>query len=158
MFGFYVKLLIRVLPYANKIESGGDLKFVSAHTVPQQFVIIGNAAALAEDLLPSAVFKEFQKHDPHWEFISRTEKKSWKRSLRRFVGTLRDFICEQHVSQIMFEDCLVKAELYCEMYNNGGDDDRMKMDWLKSPMPSSPFQVYIKHIWGYICSLTTTKL
>ena len=144
IFGFYVKLLIKALPYANRIEVEGDSKLVLANTESQQLVILGNATALAEDILPLSVFKEIHNSHQQWKLVSHiesTEQKDWNRSLQRNVDSLRDFICEQHVSQLFSDELALMVDLYFK-YNNV-DGNQMNLDWLKKPMPSIPFQVYV---------------
>ena len=147
IFGFYVKLLIKALPYANRIEVEGDSKLVLANT--EQLVILGNATALAEAILPSSVLKEIHNSHQQWKLVAQiksTEQKDWNRSLQRNVDDLRDFICEQHVSQLFSDECFLMVDLYCK-YNNV-DGNQMNLDWLKKPMPSLPFQVrvHIKYL------------
>lgn len=162
VFGFYVKLLMKALPHLNE---GGNIthmddgmKLVSAKSEAQQLAILGNAAALADDLLPSSVLKlqegararkESHKHGQDRAVVSGIqllEQKDWHRRLQRAVDELRDTICEQHILELLFDENekpLLTADLYLSLH-----DDEKVHSWHQDSMPSAPFQALLKKFQG----------
>ncbi|KAI5055762.1 hypothetical protein GOP47_0029283 [Adiantum capillus-veneris] len=159
VFGFYIKLLMRALPHLDEpegeVQMDDGMKLVPAESETQQFVILGNAAALADELLPLSVLKwqesvciEAYKHaqQERAEGGQSSEQKDWCKRLQRVVDELRDTICEQHVLELLFDDRekpLLTADLYINMH-----DEEKATDWLRKPMPSSPFQALLKKFHG----------
>eukprot|EP00250_Pteridium_aquilinum_P014036 c21737_g1_i1 orf=432-2726(-) len=159
VFGLYIKLLIKALPHGNEVEDtvqmDDGMKLVPAESEAQQLVILGNAAALADELLPLSVMKWGEtvsiEHGQERQFSLGTqslEQKDWRRRSQRAVDELRDTICEQHVLEFLFEGSekpLLTADMYMDM--NLGDEDNASI-WVQNPMPSAPFQALLKKFYG----------
>lgn len=155
VFGLYVKLLMQALPRVDEAENGvhgadDGMKLVHADSEAQQLVILGNAAALADDLLPLSVLKwqesvcmeAYKKERAEIQL----EQKDWRKRLQRMVDELRDTICEQHVLELLFDErekLLLTADLYMCVH-----DEEKALAWLQHPMPSSPFQALFKKFHG----------
>ncbi|MCO5547923.1 hypothetical protein L7F22_001378 [Adiantum nelumboides] len=157
VFGFYIKLLVRALPHLveaeDEIHADGGMKLIPAESETQQLVILGNAAALADEILPLSVSKwQDSVCIGAYEHVQQRaeglllEQKDWRKGLQRVVDELRDTICEQHVLELLFDERerpLLTADLYmCTL------DEEMAPVWLQKPMPSSPFQALLKKFHG----------
>lgn len=148
VFGFYIKLLIKALPSSNEedtVHMDDGMKLVSAESEAQQLAVLGNAAALADELLPLSVLKWQESvetyNDGQSSGTQSLEQKDWRRRLQRAVDDLRDTICEQHILDLLFdgnENPSLTADLYLCMH-----DEEAAFD---NPMPSAPFQVFLAEI------------
>lgn len=150
VFGFYIKLLIKALPSSNEedtVHMDDGMKLVSAESEAQQLAVLGNAAALADELLPLSVLKWQESvetyNDGQSSGTQSLEQKDWRRRLQRAVDDLRDTICEQHILDLLFdgnENPSLTADLYLCMH-----DEEAAFD---NPMPSAPFQALLKKFHG----------
>lgn len=152
VFNSYVSLLIKALPGSieedGSIEVSGNRIVRLAETETQQIALLGNAAALADELLPRAALKLVPSHqasgkeDP-WKRSSERqnrlpEQREWRRRLQRTVERLRDNFCRQHALDLIFTEdgeTQLSAELYINL-----DDNTDNSDWHQDPFPSPIFQ------------------
>lgn len=151
VFNSYINLLIKALPGSIEEDGGMEVsgnKIVRvAETETQQLALLGNAAALADELLPRAALKLVPqqtsgKEDP-WKRSSERqnrlpEQRDWRRRLQRTVERLRDNFCRQHALDLIFTedgDTQLSAEMYINL-----DDNTDNSDWHQDPFPSLIFQ------------------
>lgn len=161
IFNLYVKMLIKALPDVNggegRIHMADDTSVIMAETEAQQLAILGNAAALADELLPQSALKwhqsasneEQRRQGPKGFSISGTrslEQKDWLRHLQRSVDELRNRFCELHILELLFHNN-VKPLLTAELYVRLNDNEKDQF-WPEDPMPSPPFQVLFMKLKG----------
>eukprot|EP00246_Nothoceros_aenigmaticus_P002454 TRINITY_DN13325_c0_g1_i1.p1 TRINITY_DN13325_c0_g1~~TRINITY_DN13325_c0_g1_i1.p1 ORF type:complete len:784 (+),score=178.30 TRINITY_DN13325_c0_g1_i1:247-2598(+) len=160
LFETYVGMLKKAVPVAAEDEEGVENEDLDsrnvriAETEYQQVALLGNASALADELLPRAALKLAPGYQPGREeprarrgserqgsgLAARLpEQKDWRRRLQRAVDNLRDYYCRQQFVELIFysedPDAQLVAETYTSLDANGGD-----ADWANDPMPSKPFQ------------------
>ncbi|GLJ31355.1 hypothetical protein SUGI_0629200 [Cryptomeria japonica] len=151
VFDSYVSLLIKALP--TTIEEDGSLevsenKLVrSAETETQQIALLGNAATLADELLPRAALKLVPnqtggKEDPRKRLAEKQnrfpELRDWRKRLQRSVDKLRDNFCRQHALDLIFteeSDAQLSADMYIYL-----DDKADSSSWHQDAFPSPIFQ------------------
>ncbi|CAK9881462.1 unnamed protein product [Sphagnum jensenii] len=162
LFDQYVNLLIKAVPNLDEDEEPGTensarRKVRLAVTEGQQLALIGNAAALADELLPRAASKlvpsglqvvagDMQALGHHGlkqgQSLTTTgltpELKDWKRQLQRAVDRLKDHLCRQLVLHFFFaDDAEGDSKLSPTTYLNLDNDSPT---WHEDPMPSPMFQ------------------
>jgi hypothetical protein len=169
LFDQYVDMLIKAVPSPGEEDEGGaengdDRKVRAATTEAQQLALLGNASALADELLPRAASKlvpggmqtvmsrddlrsatrrgrdRDQERNQFGAVANRLpELKDWRRKLQRGVDRLRDHLCRQHVLELIYyseePESQLSPETYLTLDNDGGDPN-----WLQEPMPSPIFQ------------------
>eukprot|EP01018_Ginkgo_biloba_P013357 Gb_20183 [translate_table: standard] len=152
VFNSYVNLLIKALP--NLMEDDGNVEALEnkivklAQTEAQQIALLGNATALADELLPRAALKLVPwyqaggREDPRKRASERQnrfpEQREWRRHLQRAVDRLRDNFCRQHALDLIFTedgDTQLSADMYLNLDANANDPN-----WNHEPMPSPVFQ------------------
>lgn len=96
--------------------------------------VLGNAAALADELLPRLASKLMPGG-------LTPELKDWKRQLQRAVDRLKDHLCRQLVLHFFFaDDAEGDSKLSPTTYLNLDNDSPT---WHEDPMPSPMFQVWL---------------
>uniref|UniRef100_A0A0C9QR77 TSA: Wollemia nobilis Ref_Wollemi_Transcript_13085_3076 transcribed RNA sequence n=1 Tax=Wollemia nobilis TaxID=56998 RepID=A0A0C9QR77_9CONI len=151
VFDSYVSLLIKALPASDdedgSLEVSGHKIVRIAETEAQQIALLGNAAALADELLPRAALKlaplqSSGKEDPRKRSSERQnrlpEQRDWRRRLQRSVDRLRDNFCRQHALDLIFTDdgdAQLSAEKYIEI-----DATKDGSSWHQDAFPSPIFQ------------------
>ncbi|XP_073392365.1 exocyst complex component EXO84B [Physcomitrium patens] len=169
LFDSYVDMLMKAVPSPGEdeeggAENGGDRKVRPAATESQQLALLGNASALADELLPRAASKlvpggmqtvlsrddlrsaprrgrdRDQERNQFGTTANRLpELKDWRRRLQRGVDRLRDHLCRQHVLELIYfsdePDSQLSPETYLNLDNDGGNPN-----WHQEPMPSPILQ------------------
>ncbi|KAL3689465.1 hypothetical protein R1sor_015774 [Riccia sorocarpa] len=163
IFDTYIQLLMKALPALSEdeeeeMQAANINKVQHAESIKQQLVILGNAAALADELLPRAAAKLIPAPAMKDEFRASSrrlmerqtvsqparlpELRDWRRRLQRGVERLRDHFCLYHVFDVVYngdetEDIRLSADAYLSL--DLEVDDYM---WLQEPMPTRTFQAF----------------
>eukprot|EP00249_Psilotum_nudum_P020293 c27639_g1_i1 orf=288-2651(+) len=156
LFSKYIEMLTHALsgPTENEGKTGlkNGVNVRMAVTEAQQLALLGNATALADELLPRAavIISSLQQANSKEETRRRAgerpatgvtrlpEQKEWRRNLQQSVDRLRDHICRHYALELIYSsdaEPLVTADLYLNMHEN--DKEQI---WHKDTMPSPPFQ------------------
>eukprot|EP01018_Ginkgo_biloba_P010559 Gb_05065 [translate_table: standard] len=152
VFNSYVSLLIKALP--GSIEDDGSLEVSGnklvrlAETEAQQIALLGNAAALADELLPRSALKLAPSHQASGKEDQRKrtserqnrlpEQRDWRRRLQRTVDRLRDSFCRQQALDLIFTedgDAQLSADMYMNLDGSGENPY-----WHQDDFPSPIFQ------------------
>ncbi|KAL2631592.1 hypothetical protein R1flu_016278 [Riccia fluitans] len=161
IFDTYIELLMKALPVLaedDEEEKANVNKVQHAENINQQLVILGNAAALADELLPRAASKLIPSSAMKEEFRGSSrrlmerqtvvvaarlpELRDWRRRLQRGVERLRDHFCLYHVFDVVYnadetEDIRLSPETYLTL-----DLEVDDYVWLQEPMPTRTFQAF----------------
>ncbi len=135
-----------------------------AGTEAQQLALLGNASALADELLPRAAAKLVpggvhlmvgrddirsgirRGNTDRSQFATVAtrlpELKDWRRRLQRGVDRLRDHFCRQCVLELIYYSDDAESQLSPEMYLNLDYEGADVAAWQQEPMPSAIFQVH----------------
>eukprot|EP00850_Spirogloea_muscicola_P005724 SM000026S08973 [mRNA] locus=s26:855851:859858:+ [translate_table: standard] len=163
LFEKYVNLLIKALPPLEEEEgmswdnTEGSVKTAKADS--QQLALLGNAAALADELLPRAATRLTMTSGPTKETASvwrhtearrtaaasgraQPEHKDWRRRLQRAVDRLRDNFCTRLVAELMYGEG-AEARLSADEYLVMDHGNPYPQGWQQDPMPSPPFQALL---------------
>jgi hypothetical protein len=133
-----------------------------AGTEAQQLALLGNASALADELLPRAAAKLVpggvhlmvgrddirsgvrRGNTDRSQFATVAtrlpELKDWRRRLQRGVDRLRDHFCRQCVLELIYYSDDAESQLSPEMYLNLDYEGADVAAWQQEPMPSAIFQ------------------
>ncbi|KAG6555988.1 hypothetical protein Mapa_001928 [Marchantia paleacea] len=165
IFDSYVNLLMKALPALAEEEEeefhNTDINNVQpAESFQQQLVILGNAAALADELLPRAAAKLIPSNGMKEDTRVRRnverqavvaaarmpELKDWRRRLQRGFERLRDHFCQYHTFDVVYnaeetEDIRLTPETYLRL-----DLEVDENTWHQEPMPTRTFQAFFVKI------------
>ncbi|GLJ21307.1 hypothetical protein SUGI_0391490 [Cryptomeria japonica] len=153
LFDSYIDTCIRAIPCPSEDENNMDFRdnsnFIWAETEAQQLALLGNASALADELIPLSVSKTWEQQTEIQEDPSKTspgtseqfgslpkELRDWRRQLQRAVDRLRDHFCRQYVLGLIYSR-EGSVQLTGSTYLNGRSED---LYWDPDAMPSSSFQ------------------
>ncbi|MCO5558962.1 hypothetical protein L7F22_012553 [Adiantum nelumboides] len=148
VFESYIELLMMAVPgpLDDSLPAQADHKSVKAADLEsQQLGLLGNASALADDILPRVAAKllpsqssvakdDLRKRTPDRATAasSRTpELKEWRRRWQRMVDKLRDHYCRQQVVDLMFTED--EANFSFDIYLNL-EDENINLEILPSPI------------------------
>ncbi|CAM6081649.1 unnamed protein product [Calypogeia fissa] len=158
IFEGYIGLLMKALPDLQGDEEGttkplSNSIVQTADALAQQLALVGNAAALADELLPRAASKlvpSTATKDVRGRRLSdrqaanaaarMPELKDWRRRLQREVDRLRDHFCQYHTLDLIYNPDDVDAQLSNETYLNLDLDGLDDAAWQQDPMPSRTMQ------------------
>lgn len=151
LFDSYIDTCIRAIPCTsedeNSMEYRNNSNLIYAETEAQQLALLGNASALADELMPLTVSNFLGQQTENQEGTCKTsateqlaslplELKDWRRHLQRAADKLRDHFCRQYVLGLIYSR-EGTVQLTGNTYLNGKSED---LFWEPDAMPSSSFQ------------------
>lgn len=151
LFDSYIDTCMRAIPCPSEDENSTEFRdnsnLICAETEVQQLALLGNASALADELMPLSVSKFLGQQTENQEGTYKTaateqlaslqvELKDWRRHLQRAADRLRDHFCRQYVLGLIYSR-EGTVQLTGNTYLNGKSED---LFWDADAMPSSSFQ------------------
>ncbi|XP_024530436.1 exocyst complex component EXO84B [Selaginella moellendorffii] len=127
----YVDLLIDALLPDGQILQKGNIKL--AKTMSQKLVVLGNATALSEDILPKVSRSLLQCQESFNSSIDDEQQKEWKLYLQHTCEKLKSTICNILIKDILYDKD--RELLTPDLYSEAADPE-----WQQNPFPSSPFE------------------
>lgn len=151
LFDSYINTCMGAIPCTSEDENSTEFRdnsnLICAETEAQQLALLGNASALADELIPLSISKVLGQQTENQEGTCKTaateqlaslpvELKDWRRHFQRIADRLRDHFCRQYVLGLIYSR-EGTVQLTGTTYLNGKNED---LFWDADAMPSLSFQ------------------